>query len=172
MAKSNFYVKSNKAYDKKSGKLIGVIFHKQGFTTNALDGKQRLVTVVGIRTKIKERVVDPIHIKNSTIINDSMTSSGDPNYHEVTEGLLLTPKTEYSTLFKFGYAICNPEDRVDACFGFHLAVKRALGAKRTLTSNSFSLLGDDRCIALVDNEYEYITKNIDKYLLNVTNGKY
>jgi len=169
MAKSNFYVKNGKAY-RKNGKLIGTIFTNSGYTTSALDGKKRSITVVGIRIKKKEKVVTSKPLKDAYFFTNLITNSSKKKYDVVDEGLLLTTKTEYSTLFKFGYAICNPEDHNDPIFGLHLAVKRALGAKRTLTANSFSLLGDDSCIALIDNEYDYISKNINKYL--ICDGEY
>lgn len=78
--------------------------------------------------------------------------------------ILIIPERQKLTTFRMGFAICHPDDEFDMDEGVRLALKRTKSSKRELVSNSYSLLGNDRCYMLVKDEMEYIQNNPDKYL--------
>lgn len=83
---------------------------------------------------------------------------------ELTADVIFRNKVREKTL-KIGYAICSTEDKYDENLGISIAKKRAKRSPVGMVSTtSFTMLQDDQCNALVENEANFIEKNLDKYI--------
>jgi hypothetical protein len=127
---------------KGNGKLIGKLYVKQqGFHNNedCMIKDNHVLTVVGIRSKVKT-----------------------PLFEKIGNGDVYTVKKNITkTVFKLGHAIKNPIDINDPQFGLELAVKRAVSNVKILSTNSCSLLNDERCMKIVEDEYQYVKELYD-----------
>jgi hypothetical protein len=117
---------------------------EQVFLTSCSLVDGRNIIVAGIRSTIKQEGYV-----------GELTSNGK---------IVIEPKRQKLTGFKMGFAICCPDDPFNIDEGVKIALRRAKYAKREIVANSYSMLGNDRCFVLVNDEMEYIEKNLGKYL--------
>ena len=86
------------------------------------------------------------------------------NKGELTADVIFRNKVREKTL-KIGYAICSSEDEYNENVGVAIAKKRAKKSPvGVVSTTSFTMLQDDQCNALVENEANFIEKNLDKYI--------
>jgi len=142
--KAKYVVEDDKMYQlKRDGTKVELKGEKLFYAVLHGDEGERNIIVVGIRTtrKIEESVT-------AFYQSGSVTASGI--YKE--------------TVFKLGHAICHPGDDFDVDRGLEIAIRHAKSSQRELVANSYSLLGNDRCLSIVQDELAYITDNIEKYI--------
>ena len=73
------------------------------------------------------------------------------------------PNTKTVTFFALGHSILHSDDVNDMEYGVHLAMKRAVNNKKLLYSNSYSMLNNGFCQAIVNDELRHIKNNLEKY---------
>lgn len=114
--------------------------------------KKENVIVVGIRTEEKE------------VFTKKMKTSVNVNGKKVNGTFSANFKKPLKR-FVIGYSICHADDEFDMAMGIEIAKKRALRkSSGELRSNSWTMLQDDQCDALIRCESEYILNNIEKYI--------
>lgn len=114
----------------------------------------RNVVVVGI---MKEKNTNKYHIKRNTCLKNSKNG---------TIADVIYKNRVREKVFKIGYAICNTEDSYDKNVGIKIAKSRARKSPvGVISTTSFSMLQDDQCNALIENEAKFIEANIEKYIL-------
>lgn len=128
------------------------------FISSATASNGSIVTVVGARrqTSMKECIM--IKKVYTTPGGEIVSASSDwqaPLTFDNQEGI----RKE----FYMGYSICHPDDvnDYDVNIATQLATRRF---SRPLVTYNFTYLNDDMCQLLVDNEADYISNNIDKYI--------
>lgn len=125
--------------------------NKETVFQTTMQSNDRLITVVGVRniitdTKRYTRNVSA-KIKNKNV-----------------EGLGIFLRNVRKKTFSMGFSICMPEDKYDEQTGVNMAYKRALKDQKIIYTNSWSMLSDDQCRAIIQNEAEYVANNIQKYI--------
>lgn len=131
---------------------------KDYFVSTATAENGSIVTVVGMRqqTSVKESIV--IQRVNTTPGGKVLVESD-----EMIVPLTFDNQEGIRKEFYMGYSICHKDDVDD--YDVNIATKLAERRfSRPLVSYNFTYLNADMCEVLVNNEADYIAKNIDKYL--------
>jgi len=124
-------------------------------TTTEMDGQERKIVVVGIFKQKKE-----------SELNKKYVAIKFANGKEDSDAELTFTTKKVVRTFTIGYSICHPSDvaEFNEEVGLSIALSRA---KRypigTITSTDVTMLNEDACMALLENEAKHIATHLDKY---------
>ena len=118
------------------------------------DGTTRIVTMVGKFEQTR---------KPKDVTEDAIVEVFPGKY---VDGKVSFKRKTLERKFTIGMAVCAPDDEFDEEYGIRLAMKRIekgynLG---TVYTNDVTMLTKDACEAELNNKFDFISENLDKYL--------
>lgn len=117
------------------------------------NGQEHVVTIVGLFEQKKERT-------HEVVRTELIDEKGKASNCE-----LIVEKSSIKRVLSLGWSICHPSDENIDIVGVAIAKSRA---KRhpigKVESYNVTMLNDDACEALVDNELKHYVAKIDKYI--------
>lgn len=119
------------------------------------DGIERKLIVVGLMIENT--------VKKYNFEKDACLVAAN-KWEEFTADVIVRHKVREKNL-RIGYAICSDEDEYDEELGISIATRRARrNPVGVITTTSYTMLQDDQCNALVENEANFIEKNLSRYI--------
>ena len=114
------------------------------------DDREHQITIVGQFERLKENTYKVIE-------------TTDKNGKQV---LQIKKSRNFKRIFSMAYSICHPDDSYNEEQGIHIALRRIKSGDRigTLTTADKTMLNDDQCYAILNNEMRHIQTNINHYI--------
>lgn len=133
--------------------------------------KEKIYTINGVATD-KNNAIHTVTVvgllrqsKQKKIMNIPCNVQSGKEETDIIQGKISYARKVTSKNFSVAYSICHPSDKFVKEMGIRKSTKRC---KREpvyeISTDYFCALNDDMCNIIIDNELNYIIKNIDKYI--------